>query len=58
MKNNNKKNMKEAWKHFKKAQEIFRKTPSPLKGMTKEEVILHMRKTRERLWREKIGLGS
>lgn len=62
MKNNNKKTVsqvrKEAKKHFDKIREIVQRTPSPLKGMTKEEVIEHMRKTREKLWSEKIGLGS
>lgn len=62
MKNNNKKSAaqvrKEAWKHFENIREIVRKNPSPLKGMTANEVIEHMRKTREKLWRKKIGLRS
>lgn len=30
--------------------------PSPFKGMSKEEVILHMRKTRKTLWEKKLAL--
>ena len=35
------------------------KAPSPLRHMTKAEIIRHMRETRERLWEQKIAsLGS
>jgi hypothetical protein len=30
--------------------------PSPFEGMSKEEVIQHMRKTRKTLWEKKLAL--
>lgn len=57
MKNNNKKRMKEAKKHVHKISDNGRKTTYMTKAM-EEKIIAQIRKTREKLWREKIGLGS
>ncbi len=57
MKSNNKKSAKEAKKHVDKIKDNGRKTPFLTKAL-KEKMIAQFRKTREELWREKIGLGS
>lgn len=31
------------------------KRPSPFEGMTEEEVIKHLRKTRKKLWEKKLA---
>lgn len=57
MKTNNKKRAKAAKKHVDKSRDNGRKTMYVTEAM-KEKMIAQFRKTRERLWREKIGLGS
>ena len=57
MKDNNKKRMKETKKHVDKISDNGRKITYVTEAM-KEKMIAQFRKTRERLWREKIGLGS
>jgi len=47
--------IKEADKHFRKIKEIVAKTPNPLAGMSEEQIIEKLRKTREELWEKKIG---
>ena len=41
-----------------KLREIAAKSPSPLKGLSMEEAIRKIRKTREELWEEKLAAGS
>ena len=57
MKNNNKKSMKGTKKHVDKISDNGRKITYMTKTM-EEKIIAQIRKTREKLWREKIGLGS
>ena len=42
-----------ALKHLYKARELAKVLPNPFKGMTEEQIIVKLRKTREELWREK-----
>lgn len=53
-----KKNIEEAKKLWKELQETISKRPSPFAGMTEEEVIKHLRKTREKLWEERLASRS
>ncbi len=57
MKNNNKKSAKAAKKHVDKSRGNGQKITVMTKAM-EEKIIAQIRKTREKLWREKIGLGS
>ncbi len=50
------KKSKEALKHLKKLREMIASNPSPIFKMSKEDVIKTLRKTREKLWEEKIAL--
>ena len=43
-------NPKKALEVFRKLQETSRRYGGPVKGMTKEEVITSIKKTREELW--------
>lgn len=54
---NNKKRAKEAKKHVDKSRDNGRKTTYMTKAL-EEKMIAQIRRTREKLWREKIGLGS
>lgn len=47
--------IEKAKKHLAKIREIVSQTRSPFEGMTKEEAIEKMRKTRDKLWEEKIA---
>jgi len=49
------KNVKEAKKHLEKIRQLVAENPSPIFRMTKEDVIKTLRKTRERIWKEKIA---
>ena len=42
-------------KNWDRLMEVARKTPSPFKGMTKQQVIKELRKTREQLWKKRIA---
>ena len=52
----NMKNTKEAKKHLAKHRQIIAENPSPIFKMSKEDVIKTLRKTREKLWEEKLAL--
>jgi len=52
------KDIEEAMRLWKELRESIARKPSPLKGMSKEEVIRHMRKTRKMLWEKKLALRS
>jgi len=49
------KKAKEAMKLLKELRQSIAKKPNPFTGMTKEQVIKHMRKIREKLWEEKLA---
>lgn len=49
------KNIKEAKKHFEKLRKMIAERPSPFAGMTKDEVIEKLRRTREELWEKKLA---
>lgn len=53
-----KRSAKESLRHFEKLREMIAQRPSPFQGMTEEEVIKHLRKTREKLWEKKIGISA
>lgn len=50
------KNIKEAKKHLEKLRKIIAENPSPIFKMNKEDVIKTLRKTREKVWEEKVVL--
>lgn len=47
---------KEAKKLWKDLRESVAKRPSPFEGMTEEEVITQLRKTRKKVWEKKLAL--
>ncbi|MBI3305348.1 hypothetical protein HYZ80_03460 [Candidatus Parcubacteria bacterium] len=49
------KKAKDALKYLKKIRELVAKRPSPFTGMSKDEVIEELRKTREQLWEQRLG---
>ena len=51
-------NPKKAKMHLKKFRELMSKVSSPYKGMTKQQIIDEIRKTREKLWKERIATHS
>ena len=51
-------NVKEAKRLWKELRESISKKPSPFAGMTEEEVINRLRKTREELWEKKLATHS
>lgn len=51
-------NFKETKKHLEKLRQIIAQNPSPIFKMSKEEVIKTLRKTREKLWEEKLAHHS
>jgi hypothetical protein len=53
-----KKQAKEALAHLRRAQELAKRMRTGLEGMTKEGIIAKIRKTRMRLWEEKLALRS
>ena len=53
-----KKNVEEIKRRLQRLRELAAKIPSPFKGMTLEEAIKKMRKTREELWKEKLAFRS
>lgn len=48
-------NPKKAKKHLDKLREMIAKDPSPIFKMSKEDVIKQLRKTREKIWEEKLA---
>ncbi len=48
----------EAKKLWNELCESISKRPSPFKGMSEEEVIEHLRKTRKKLWEKKLAARS
>ena len=48
----------EARKLWNELRESISKRPSPFTGMSEEEVIKHLRKTRKRLWEKKLAARS
>jgi len=49
------KKAKEPRKLLEQLRQSIAKKPNPFSGMTKEQVIKHLRKTREKLWKEKLA---
>ena len=49
---------KEAKKHLDRIRELISQRPSPFAGMSKDEVIEELRKTREKLWEKKLGIRA
>lgn len=52
------KKTQQALKHLKKIRELVAQKKSPFAGMTEDEVIEKLRKTREELWEKKLALHS
>ena len=48
----------EAKKLWNELCESISKRPSPFSGMSEEEAITHLRKTRKKLWEKKLALRS
>jgi hypothetical protein len=48
-------NIKKAKKHLKHLRELVAKRQHPFEGMTEEQIIEQLRKTREKLWEKKIA---
>lgn len=48
----------EAKRLWNELRESIAKRPSPFEGMSEEEVIKQLRKTRKRLWEKKLALHS
>ena len=46
---------KRAKKHLDRLREMIAKDPSPIFKMSKEDVIKQLRKTREKIWEEKLA---
>ena len=44
--------------HLERIQELMAQQPSPFEGMTEEEAIREIKKTRYRLWKEKFAPRS
>lgn len=51
-------NTEKARKHFERLCQIMSQRKSPFEGMTDEEVIEKLRKTREELWEKKLAARS
>jgi len=47
-----------AVKHLEKIRQLMSKVRSPYKGMSKQQIIDEIRKTRQKLWDEKIAAHS
>ena len=48
----------QAIKHLHKARELAKSLDNPFKGLTKEEIVVKLRASREKLWREKYAVGT
>lgn len=51
-------NPKEAKKHLEKIRQLMSRVSSPYKGMTKQQIIDEIRKTRQKIWEERIAAHS
>ena len=58
MRSVNKSDIKRARKHFNKIKHLVAERPSPYEGMSEEEAIETMRRTREKIWEKKIAISS
>ncbi len=47
--------IKKAKMHIDKIRQLMSKVRSPYKGMTKQQIIDQIRKTREKIWEEKLA---
>lgn len=52
------KKAREAKQHLDRIRELVAKRPSPFVGMSKDQVIEALRKTREQLWEKKLGIRA
>ena len=52
------KDTQKAKKHIEKIRQLMSKVHSPYQGMSKQEIIDEIRKTRARLWEEKLAARS
>jgi hypothetical protein len=50
--------VKSAKKHLEKIYQLMSQRKSPFEGMSEEEVIKKLRKTREEIWEEKLASRS
>ena len=50
----NKARIKKAQDALRRADKLTRMTPSKFDGMTKAQILAELRKTRERLWNERL----
>lgn len=50
--------IKRAKKHLHKIYELMLQVKSPLEGLSEEEIIKKLRKTREEVWEEKLAPRS
>lgn len=48
-------NPKKAKMHLEKIRQLMSKVSSPYKGMTKQQIIDEIRKTRQKLWEERVA---
>ena len=48
-------NPKKAKMHLEKIRQLMSKVCSPYKGMTKQQIIDEIRKTRQKLWEERVA---
>ncbi len=53
-----KNNVKKAKMHLEKIRQIMSKVHSPYRGMSKQQIIDEIRKTREKLWEEKFAVHT
>lgn len=53
-----KKDTIEIKRRFKKIRQLMSKVRSPYQGKNKQEIINQIRKTREKLWEEKVAARS
>jgi hypothetical protein len=53
-----KKETVEVKRGFARIRQLMSKVRSPYRGMTKQEIIDQIRKTREKLWEEKLATHS
>ena len=49
------KKAKETFKHIQKIRQLMSKVKSPYAGMSEQQIIDEIRKTREKLWEEKLA---
>ena len=48
-------NVKKAKKHLKHLRELVAQRKNPFEGMSEEQIIVQLRKTREELWNKKFA---